>query len=103
MGMWGLALRRQLPALLCLTSMKGVQRTWTAGLAPGPIPAGRHLGTPSSLDQASVSLHPWQGWWASWPRPPWGPREVSAARQGAQERRGPWGCCPVCVACTVSS
>lgn len=42
---------------------------------PGPwpaSPAGRHLCTTSSLDQAPVGSRPWQGCWASWPQPPGG-------------------------------
>ena len=103
MGTWGPVLRRQLLASLCLTSVKGVQRTWTAGLAPGPIPRWPpplHTQLPGS---GPSRPDPWQGWWASWPQPPWGPREVGTARQGAQECRGPWGCCFICVACAVSS
>ena len=103
MGTWGPVLCRKLPASLCLTSMKGVQRTWTAGLAPGPIPhwpPPLHTQLPGSGPSRPAPLAGLVGRLAS---ATLGAKGGRAAQQGAQEFRGPWGCCFICVACAVSS
>lgn len=93
MGMWGLALRRQLPSLLCLTSMKGVQRTWTASLALAPSPLAATSAPPAPWIRPQSACTLGRDWWAS-ARPPWGPREAEAARQERPGTQGSLGLLP---------
>lgn len=80
-------------SLLCLTSMKGVQRTGQQAWPLAPSPLAATSAHPAPWTRPSQPA-PSRGWWASWPRPPWGLREAGAARQGAQERRVPRGLLP---------